>query len=280
MRFIRELYKSIASAFHPYGKSCGIQPFIIVFLPRTGSNYLAAKIDGHPEVMCHHEIFNPATPHRCQSARDGIVDISLGDAKSRDADVWGFLRFVFCYRGRVAGGRDNKVAAIGAKLSHYDPKLVFLSVLFNRRVKKIVLKRENILASYVSDKRAAVNGHWVSFDGTASKSRRSEKVYVEYNEFLKYERRRKVYYKLLSVFAFISRQNFYYIDYGSIGDQKSMRKLLKYIGVEDTIELMDKTSKQSKGVVTDGIENVDELRRHFSNSSRVSYLNGLRIDRS
>jgi hypothetical protein len=38
----------LAGIFRSYRAREGTQPFVILFVPRTGSNYLAALLDTHP----------------------------------------------------------------------------------------------------------------------------------------------------------------------------------------------------------------------------------------
>ena len=45
--------------------------FVILAVPRTGSNLLCTLLNSHPEILCHHEVFNPqgiftALTHRHQ----------------------------------------------------------------------------------------------------------------------------------------------------------------------------------------------------------------------
>ena len=33
--------------------------FVILAAPRSGSNLLCTLLNSHPEILCHHEVFNP-----------------------------------------------------------------------------------------------------------------------------------------------------------------------------------------------------------------------------
>lgn len=271
MPMIKQVAGFVRAIFYPYGKSCGITPFVILFLPRTGSNFLAGKIDSHPQVMCHHEVLNPELPHPSQSVREGTVRISFGSTAERDAAPWRFLQILFCNRGRLANGNPNPVKAIGAKISHYDWPLVFLSILLNRRVKKIIVKRENVLASYVSEKQAIASGSWIYFKHMGQ-AKKAEPVYVDYDEFIKYERKRKVYYWVISAVGYLPAQKFFYIEYKEIKDAAAIRRLCEFIGVAGVAISTERTRKQADVPIVERIVNVEEMRQHFTNTNRIRYL--------
>jgi hypothetical protein len=48
--------------------------FVIFAVPRTGSNWLCSLLNSHPEIICHHEIFNPERIIYSTSYRDGQLD--------------------------------------------------------------------------------------------------------------------------------------------------------------------------------------------------------------
>ena len=48
---------------------------MVLAAPRTGSNWLCTLLDSHPEVLCHHEIFNPEGLHYSLRLRDGSFDL-------------------------------------------------------------------------------------------------------------------------------------------------------------------------------------------------------------
>lgn len=228
-------------------------------------------LDTHPEVMCHQEIFNPQSPHRCQSARDGIVDISLGSAAERNADPWGFLQMVFCRKGQLSNGQDNPVKSIGAKVAHYDGVLIFLSILLNRHIKKLVLIRKNTLATYVSNVTAERSGIWGSLKNS-KKRNEIQKVEIDFSDYKKFHRRRSFYYRILSIIEFISGQKFFYLEYKEIKDKNRIAEILEYIGVANEPVLKEKFRKQGAAALAERIKNIDELRKQLVNTKYYEYL--------
>ena len=75
------------------GRGCGdsgVGRFVILGAPRTGTNLLCTLLDSHPDVLCHHEVFNPAGIFWALGDRQGALD--LGSMAERDADPLGFRR--------------------------------------------------------------------------------------------------------------------------------------------------------------------------------------------
>ena len=90
-RFGEGVLLSCATA--PKAASAALKPeavrFAIVAAPRTGSNMLCTMLNAHPEILCHHEIFNPAGIHYALDHRDGQFE--LGSMAERDRYPTAFL---------------------------------------------------------------------------------------------------------------------------------------------------------------------------------------------
>ena len=63
--------------------------FVILSVPRAGSNLLCTLLNSHPEVLCHHEVFNPRGIFYALTHRDG--SFSVGSVAERQRDPLGFL---------------------------------------------------------------------------------------------------------------------------------------------------------------------------------------------
>ena len=55
-----------------------IDRFVIISIPRTGSNLLCGALDFHPEIICHYELFHKeAIYHSSKYGDDWIKDYSV-----------------------------------------------------------------------------------------------------------------------------------------------------------------------------------------------------------
>ncbi len=262
------------ACFRAYGSSSGVQPFVILFLPRTGSNLLASTLDSHPDILCHHEIFNQRLPQCSQSVRSGKIKLSLGTASERDRDPWRFLDLVFSQTGVTPDGERNLVKFIGAKISPYDNFWVVLSVLLNRRIKKIVVRRSNFLAAFVSGQLAMKTGQWAVFKDRQAAVQPTQQVEVNVGRFRAFARKRRIFHAAVRLVLAITGQRSIEVDYVTMREPAVRSRLLAFLGAHDVVQLSERTQKQERGRLADRISNFDELKRQLSGTPYRDLLEG------
>lgn len=234
--------------------------FVIVYLPRTGSNYLATLLDSHPEILCHHEVFNPTGIHRSLSYKH--TSLSFGTVEDRDRDPWGFMHRVYAF--------TDTARAVGFKLGPggiYNWPL--LSLLLSRRVRKIILERRGWLHAYTSTLIARATQVWSRTrgnDGEASDDRL--KVRVDLDDFRRFLRKRRLFYSLTRTLLGVTGQPFLSLAYEDIGDPKTMTALLRFLSVDPTVVLSARTEKQNSPRLEDRVANYEELRAALAGTSQ------------
>lgn len=233
----------------------GVTPFVIVYSPRTGSNYLAAALDSHPDILCHHEVFNPGSIHRSLSYKGS--DLSFGTVAERDRDPWTFLHRVYSFQ--------NGVHAVGFKLAPRVNDWALLSLLLARRVRKVLLGRHSWLHAYTSELIAAKTQMWMRRE-TAESNVPQQKVRVDAAHFRTYARKRRLFYRLCQSCLKLTGQRFFRLDYEHIGDPATMASLLSYLGVDPNIELHIRTARQNSPHLEDRIDNYEELAAELRGS--------------
>ena len=63
--------------------------FVILAAPRSGSNQLCTLLNSHPEILCHHEVYNPSAIFYALDLRDGTIELG-----TRDERDWRPLEFL------------------------------------------------------------------------------------------------------------------------------------------------------------------------------------------
>ncbi len=129
--------------------------FVILAAPRTGSNLLCTLLQSHPDVLCHHEIFNPSDIFVSLPLRD--TDFTLGSMADRNANPLHFLQGVW------ENGLGHQ--SVGFKMTHQQQVQVFNAVCSDPDIHKIVLKRKARLKTYVSRLLADRSGIWEDYQG-------------------------------------------------------------------------------------------------------------------
>jgi LPS sulfotransferase NodH len=130
--------------------------FIVLTIPRTGSNYLCSLLNSHPEVLCHHEVFN-ASGIFCSLDLRSRSAYYFGTLEERDRDPVGFLERLW---NRSFGRR-----AVGIKLCRGQNRAALEAVLADPEIAKIVMRRRNRVKTYVSEMVAQLTGEWESYPG-------------------------------------------------------------------------------------------------------------------
>ena len=220
---------------------------VIFSAPRTGSNWLCTILDSHPEILCHHEIFNPEAIHYSLAFRGGQLD--LGTVKERDRRPKEVLRRVwqetFGYR------------VVGFKLCRGQNPTIFENVLADPGVKAILILRRNRLKTFVSEKVAEVTGEWESYPGMPIGQRRVP-VEVDIDTLRAHIETNRRYYDGLRTALGKARKTWLELTYEELPYHEERRRALEFLGVSDH-ELTEATRKQNPRDLREVISNFDEL---------------------
>jgi LPS sulfotransferase NodH len=223
--------------------------FVILAAPRTGSNLLCTLLNSHPDILCHHEIFNPAGIFYALDLRDG--SFNLGTMETRDEDPVAFMERIWeAHRGH---------SYVGFKTTLRQNETVFRQVLKERGIKKIVLKRKNRIRTYVSRLLSEQTGQWEAY--------RPEELVKE---------TRQVEVKLPDLYADIAFNDRYYQEIeGYLGETFQSYVILTYEHLFDSDERMKMLDFLDPSLAAPGSlaclevkslrQNPVELRRMISN---------------
>lgn len=224
-------------------------PFVIVYSARTGSNYLAAALDSHPQILCHHEVFNRGGIHRSLSYKN--TDLSFGTVAERNRDPWAFINRIYSFKG----GKE----AVGFKLAPRVNDWALLSLLLARPVRKIVLGRRSWLHAYTSEQIAAKTQRWIE-RADRGDGQPQPKVRVDPAKFRIYAKKRRLFYGTCRAILRATGQSYFRMDYEEIGDPERMAALLVFLSVDAHVPLQARTARQNSPDLADRIENLDEVR--------------------
>jgi len=231
--------------------------FLIACQPRTGSNWLCAMLQSHPQILCHHEVFHPDEIYYAVGHRDGRL-AHLGSARDRDGDPAGFLERLW--------GEDFGRPVVGIKLLGDQAPEMLARLLCEPGVKKVLLRRQSRLRAYVSLLRARASGFWArtSYDGLA--------VHVEPRELFEFARRYDAYYAGLR--AATRSQPALEVVYEELQrDPLVLARLLDFLGVDAAgVQLGAHLPRQSSDSLQEAIRNFGELAQALRGSALEAEL--------
>jgi len=221
---------------------------VILSAPRTGSNWLCTLLDSHPDVLCHHEIFNPEAIHPSLRYRDGRLD--LGSVDERDRDPLSVLQRVW--------QADFGHRVVGFKLCKGQNPKVFDAVLADRKVKKILIERRNRVKTFVSEEVAERTGEWESYPGLELGQQRV-RIEVDPDRLLRHVEVNRRYYQGLRAALEESGQRWLELSYEALSTHAERRRALDFLGVPDQA-LSAATRKQNPRDLSEVVANFGALR--------------------
>ncbi len=223
--------------------------FVILAVPRTGSNLLCTLLNSHPQILCHHEVFNPAGVFSAQGY-DGR-ELAVASLQERDADPLGFLDRVW------QTGTGN--CCTGFKWTRGQNRTVLNRVVTDAGVRKIVLYRRNRIKTYVSETIAEETGQWEVYARRDLMMPRP-RIHVDVEQLLQHIEINQQFYADLQTQLSRLRQPCLKIDYETLFDRHVQQGLLEFLSVSEPQRPLAAASvKQNSTDLRDVIANFAEL---------------------
>ena len=235
--------------------------FVILAVPRTGSNLLCTLLDSHPRILCHHEVFNPQGIFTALPYRNKPDNLSLAD---RDRDPLGFLHSLW----RTGMGH----ACVGFKWTLGQPEVVLNHVALDKGIKKFVLRRRNRIKTYVSETIARQLQQWEVYSA-ADVILPRPRVQVNPQRLLAHVQRTERFYQRLGETLRQTQQPFIELDYENLADAAEHLRMLRFLGVDGPQDRLRPTSvKQNPTELRQLIANFDELAAALRDSDLYEEL--------
>jgi LPS sulfotransferase NodH len=236
--------------------------FVILAAPRTGSNYLCTLLNSHPEILCHHELFNPRGIFYALDYRDGSID--LGSVADRDRRPLEFLQDVW-----LAGAGST---CTGFKMTRDQHDIVIRHLLEDAAVLKIVLRRSNRLKTFVSQLIAEQTDRWEAYD-RADLPRDVAKVRVDVASLKANVARNQRFYETILLPLRSRRQRFIEMMYEELHSRSEHHRLLTFLGVKAIHEPLSSSSvKQNPRDLRAVIANYAEVESELQGSEYADEL--------
>ncbi|HKV40694.1 MAG TPA: hypothetical protein VJX67_15890 [Blastocatellia bacterium] len=259
------LYGETPARQTPAGYIAPVTRFVVLAAPRTGSNWLCSLLNSHPEILCHHEIFNPAGIHYALDHRDGNID--LGTIPERDRSPELLLARLW----RVTFGKP----AVGFKLNRGQNNAVFQGVIRDSGIRKIIMVRRNRIKTFVSEIIAERTGEWESYCSIAN-SRSSPAIEVKVTALLDHIALNARYYDGLRKDIESSGQTPVEIAYEDIGRHDALLPVFEALGVSPHPPVLKAgTRKQHSNDLRDLVSNFAELDALLKGSDLERELHAL-----
>ena len=236
--------------------------FVMLHATRTGSNYLCTVLNSHPDVLCHHEIFNPHVVGVARHLQES--GFALGTIDERERDPEGFLDRVW--------RTDLGHAAVGFKLCLWQHEAAWRAVIADTSVRKILLKRRNRVKAFVSLLLARQTGEWVVYDDRGAPGPRPA-VHVDVDALRENIALHERFYRETEAALAASGQRHALLWYEDLFAGGGIDPALALLGLAGAPEVSrGQTWKLTSGSLRDTVANFDDLSRQLRGSDLEAEL--------
>ncbi|MEZ5540433.1 MAG: hypothetical protein R3F42_00095 [Pseudomonadota bacterium] len=240
--------------------------FIILAAPRTGSNLLCTLLNSHPDVLCHHELFNPRGIYYALDHRDGSLD--FGSLETRDREPDAFLQRVWTH--------PLGAACVGFKMTRGQDAAIMQEMTGDSGVLKIVLHRRNRLKTYVSEQLARRSDTWEVY-APEQRATGVPRLQIDADAFRAHVADNDRFYRDLRHVLTSGRQPWIETAYEALFSAAEQRRLLEFLGVEASgAALVEASIKQNDSDLRSHIANFEELESALAGSEYLAQLHDRR----
>lgn len=235
--------------------------FVILATPRCGSNWLCSLLDSHPQILCHHELFNPNGIHVAQSWR--VDQRSLSDLNTRKNSPLEVLKQTW--------QQNAGFYCVGFKLNIEQSPAVFSAVLADPGIRKILIRRRNRIRAFLSEKIAETTGQWESYPESGAPVQASA-IEIDLDALHAQITRNDDFYNDIQQRLRKSGQTALPVEYETLAQGDQQRNLLKYLDVHAEEPLQAATRKMNLGSLDEMISNYDQLNKQLQGTDLAQDL--------
>ena len=193
--------------------------FVVIAAPRSGSTFIERFLHAQDDIFCNGEVFHRKKAYLSWPERD-LTETVQAELETLRAKPKQLIERVYS----MSYGR----AHVGFKLLLYHAPEALDALVADPNVKKVLLFRQNAMASYASDRVANETQTWQIEAGKKLPS--IPKVRFDEKDFQRFWRRRSNAYRRVAKKLTDSGQPFHMIHYEEISEPVFLASLLCFIG--------------------------------------------------
>ena len=221
--------------------------FVILAAPRSGSNMLCSMLNSHHSILCHHELYNPADIFYALQLRNSDFKLAT-NRQQRDRQPLSFLARVWHY--------NLSMPCVGFKMTHKQNPQIFDALLADASIKKIVLKRNNVVKVHVSKLLAEQNGIWEDYG--LQKPAEHRQVAVNLLNLQKDITHNQTFYQEITTRLNQSKQSHIIVEYEKLTKQNTQNTILDFLKLQYQT-LTTQSRKQNSTDLTKLVSNFSTL---------------------
>lgn len=207
-----------------------------------------------PEVVCHHEIFNPRGIFLALHMREAASE--LGTLEARDADPLAFLERIWT----LSDGAD----CVGFKMTRGQDASLMQCLVDEPAVRKIVLTRRNRLKTFVSELLAQATDRWEVYAPRES-AHPLPRLEIHADQLRAHAAANRAFYDDIETRLAAARQDYLRLSYEDLFRPGEQARLLAFLGLPaGRLALEPSSVKQTPADLREVIANFSELETELS----------------
>lgn len=227
--------------------------FIVFATARSGSSFLTTSLRSHPDILCHGEVMHPRLFAR--HVRGSVGDMLEPEQINSDP---------VAFANTILSVSDNN-KAVGFKIFPTHAPQSHDELLGDETIRKIILKRHNLLAAFSSLRLARATGRWnAKKEGVAPKAT----VPFIHDEFETYRQRVESYYRKIDDLCAGPRIDLSYEDHILAQDVSSA---LDFLDVDRSVEVSSPKKKLYGRGIAERFDNRSEVLDHLKAIGRSEW---------
>lgn len=219
--------------------------FVVLAAPRTGSNHLCTLLGSTPGVAMHYELFHPNDSFFAKGTQASKALAT--PVQDRNADPVAFLN-------RVKASDSH--LKVGFKLFPGHADKLMRHLVEAPGVRKLVLRRDNVLAVYASSVKAMMQQRFYAHDPSCP----NVLVQFDAEKFDKFRATYEGWYAQIGALATEAGEPFFFLPYAQIGNPHVTAAAVHYVtGRTPRSELKSTHVKTGSTDIVSRFENADEV---------------------
>lgn len=240
-----------------------VNKFVILAMPRTGSTLLTSTLNTHADIRCHGEIFrvNIKKIQGPVKVLNQVESKFLDDTYRRD-NPFEFLEHVFSL--------EERVSAIGFKLMLFQHRIVMRKIIQEQEDFKIILlRRDNVLSVYSSDKIAKATGQSIAGKKSVVKTAQVEFDVESFEAFWQdYEHE---YHETKQLLESVNRE-YLEIEYNDLRSHQGFKKVLEFVNVSPEKRMNTFSQKRNSDLITERFSNPEIVSDYLQSKGLEKWL--------
>jgi hypothetical protein len=225
-----------------------IVKFVIFAFPRSGSTYLCSRLENHPGILCHYELFHPDAIAPAAGFVDRVPEFGAVTPTTRDQDVRAFIDTIFEH--------DLGSRAVGFKIFLDHNEAAQDMILNDHSILKVLLRRSTVDA-YVSMMIAEATGEFTSTSATPT----TAKVAIKAGDLIAFDETVNLFFEHLETVLRRTEQPFVSLQYEDIvAADQALDPLFDALGIQ-RVEAASQafTRRQNSEALEDKVTNLKDV---------------------